>query len=83
MFDLHLHGVVDLVVKLTPPEGRGALWVLIWVLIWVLFRALSEDSYGSGGELSPLLPLQAQSESPSSTSFNVYQHTQIQMGHAS
>jgi hypothetical protein len=78
VFDLHLHGVVDLVVELTPPEGRA-----VWVLIWVLFRALSEDSSGSGGELSPLLPQQAQSESPSSTSFNVYQHTQIQMGHAS
>ena len=33
----------------------------------VLFRALSEDSSGSGGALSPLLPQQAQSESPSST----------------
>ena len=34
---------------------------------WVLFRALSEDSSGSRGALSPLLPQQAQSESPCST----------------
>jgi hypothetical protein len=33
----------------------------------VLFRALSEDSSGSGGALSPLLPQQAQSETPCST----------------
>ena len=33
----------------------------------VLFRALNEDSSGSGGALSPLLPQQAQSESPCST----------------